>query len=323
MSVEIAAIDAPRVHYEHVVYDTLRIFWRHKSLVACVFGVAYAGLSAALLLLPPRYTGEATIKVDFIRNETVAGERVQSTAAVDAAAVVDSAARIIRSRGTASAVVSALKLDSDPAYTSLSRPMQELSKVGRAIGLPETTPRDLAVSRLMKQIAVTNDPRSYLINVAVTTSNPERAAQLANWVASEYLRGRLREQATEAYAVAERDVATLSSVFGPRHPNYLSGVAKLERLKTELNAAWQGVTVTEPQAVVTKDMVRFAGGQTLLPAEAVMIPSGPNAALFFALTTLAALVVGILLALLAEKGPRPFRSGRSAGPGRPALPRRT
>ncbi|KWV55979.1 hypothetical protein AS156_05045 [Bradyrhizobium macuxiense] len=322
MSFEIGAIDAPRDHYERVVYGTLRILWTHKWLVVCVLGVAYAALSAALLVLPPRYTGEAIIKVDFVRNETVAGERVQSTAAVDAAAVVDSTARIIRSRATASAVVSALRLDNDPAYTSLSRPMRELYKVGRAIGLPEATPRDLAVSRLMNQIAVTNDPRSYLITVAVTTSKPERAAQLANWVASEYLRGRMREQATEAYAVAEREVATLSSVYGPRHPNYLSGVAKLERLKTELDAARHGAIVTEPEAVVTRDMVRFAAGQTLLPAEAVMIPSGPNAALLFVLTTLAALAVGILLALLAEKRARPGSLSQTvAGPGRPALPR--
>ena len=61
-----------------------------------------------------------------------------------------------------------------------------------------TTLHDLAVTRLMKQLTNTIDPRSYLITAAVTASEPVRAARLANSIASEYLRGRLREQATEA-----------------------------------------------------------------------------------------------------------------------------
>lgn len=302
MSFEPNAIDAPRIHYERVVYDTLRVLWKHKPLVAAVLGIAVAALSVALVLIAPRYTGEAMIQLDFVRNETVAGERVQSTAAVDAAAVVDSAARIIRSRGTASAVVSVLGLDNDPAYTRLSLPERALSSLWSLFGLPAPTLRDLAVARLMRQITVTNDPRSYLITVAVTAPDPERAARLANWVASEYLRGRKRDQAIEAYAVAEREMAALSSVFGPRHPSYLNGSVKLGRLKSELVVAQEGVVAEQREAVAAQDMVRFAAGQSLLLAEPVMVPSGPNITLLFALTILAALAVGILLSLLAERG---------------------
>jgi capsular polysaccharide biosynthesis protein len=301
-SFETNAIYAPRIHYERVVYDKLRVLWRQKPLVAAVLGIALAALSVALLLIAPRYTGEAMIQLDFTRNETVAGEKVQSIAAVDAAALVGGAARIIRSRGTASAVVSVLGLDNDPAYTHQSLPARALSSVWSVLGLPAPTPRDLAVERLMRQTTVTNDPRSYLITVAVTASDPERAAQLANWVASEYLRGRLREQAIEAYAVAEREMTSLSSVFGPRHPSYLNGSAKLGRLKAQLAAAREGGVTEEREAVVAQDMVRFAVGQSLLPAEAVMVPSGPNTMLLFALTILAALAVGILLSSLAERG---------------------
>jgi capsular polysaccharide biosynthesis protein len=299
MSFETIAINAPRIHYERVVYDTLRILWRHRPLIAAVLGIALVALSVALVLIAPRYSSEAMIQLDFTRDEIVAGEKIQSTAAVDAAAVVDSAARIIRSRGTASAVVSVLRLDNDPAYTHLSLPARAMSSV---FGLPAPTPRDLAVARLMRQITVTNDPRSYLITIGVTASDPERAARLANWVASEYLRGRLREQAIEAHAGAERQMNALSSVFGPRHPSYLNGAAKLGRLKAELAAAGEGVVTEEREAVVARDMVRFAAGQSLLPAEAVMVPSGPNTMLLFALTILAALAVGILLSLLAERG---------------------
>lgn len=296
------AISAPRAHYEHVVRDTLRILWVHKVLVAAVFGIVFTVQSVAFMLIAPRYTGEAIINLDFTRNETATGDKVQSTASVDAAAIVTSAARIVRSRGTASEVVSVLRLDKDPAYSHQSLLGQALSAARSAFGMPALTPHDVAVSHLMRQTTVTNDPRSYLITVAVTASDPERAARLANWIGSEYLRGRLRQQAIEAYAAAEREMSALSSVFGPRHPKYLSTLAKLENLKAELAAAREEVSVEDQGAVVSKAMIRYAAGQSLLPAQAVMVPSGPNAILFFTLTTLFAVAVGILLSMLAERG---------------------
>ena len=305
MFIEPNAIDTPRVYYEHVVRNTLLILWKHRLLVVRVLGVALAVCLIAVTFMAPRYTGEAIIQLDFVRTEGVAGEKVLSTAAVDAAAVVDSAARIIRSRGTASAVVSALTLENEPGYANQSLPSRALSSVWSIFGRPVPTPRDLAVSRLMDQITVTNDPRSYLITVGVTTSDPVRAARLANWVASEYLRGRLREQTTEAYAAAEREIAALSAVVGPRHPTYLGALAKLEHMKEALDVGRKGIAAVEREAVITPDMVRFAAGQSMLPAEVTMVPSGPNVVLLFVLTILAALAMGVVLSLLIER--RMFR----------------
>jgi capsular polysaccharide biosynthesis protein len=318
LSFETNTIYAPRVHYERVVYDTLRVLWRHKSLLAVVFGIALAALSVELVLVAPRYTGEAMIQLSFTRDEA-AGEKVLSTAAVDAAAVVDSAARVIRSRAIATAVVTLLGLDNDPAYTRRSLPARALSSVWSVFGVPEPTPHELAVARLMSQTTVANDPRAYLITVAVTASDPTRAAQLANWVASEYLRGQLQQQAAEAYAVAEREMTAVSAVFGPQHPSYINGSAKLVRLKAELATAQKGGATQEPEAVIAQDMVRLAAGQSLLPAEAVMVPSGPNTMLLFALTIFVGLVLGVLLSFLAEKWAGPLvddQAGADAQPPR-------
>ena len=302
MFFETDAISAPRIHYERIVYDTLLVCWKHRSLVFSVFGAMLATLLIALVFKAPQYTGEAIIQLDFVRNENIAGEKLQSTAAVDAAAIVDSSARIIRSRGTAGAVVAALGLDNDPGYAKLSLSAQALSSIWSVLGQPASSPRDIAISRLMRQIVVINDPRSYLITVTVTASDPKRAAQLANWVASEYLRGRLREQATEDHAAAEREVVGLSAVFGSRHPTYLNGLAKLERLREALDSARNGIAADDREAVLAPDMIRFAAGQSLLPAEVVEVPSGPNVVLLVVLTMLAALVAGVLLSLLAERG---------------------
>jgi capsular polysaccharide biosynthesis protein len=302
MFFETNVINAPRTHYEGIVYDALFVCWKQRLLVVRVFGAMLAVLLIALIFKAPQYTGEAVIQLDFVRNENIAGEKLQSTAAVDAAAIVDSSARIIRSRGTAGAVVAALALDNDPAYAKLSLSTWALSPIWWVLGQPASSPRDIAISRLMRQIVVTNDPRSYLITVTVTASDPKRAARLANWVASEYLRGRLREQATGDHAAAEREVVGLSAVLGPRHPTYLNGLAKRERLREALDSARNGIAADDREAVLSPDMIRFAAGQSLLPAEIVEAPSGPNVMLLVLLTMLAALAAGILLSLLAERG---------------------
>jgi hypothetical protein len=108
-------------------------------------------------------------------------------------------------------------------------------------------------------------------------------------------------------------LAGLSAVLGPRHPTYLSAQAKLERLKEAVEGAERDVVPGDQDSAPVRDMVRFAAGQTLLPAEAVMIPSGPNGPLMFALTILAALALGALLSLLAEGRRRQRLARQGAG----------
>lgn len=50
-----------RAHYEGVVRDTLRIIWDRKLLVVAILVAALVLASIALVLVGPRYTGEAII----------------------------------------------------------------------------------------------------------------------------------------------------------------------------------------------------------------------------------------------------------------------
>jgi uncharacterized protein involved in exopolysaccharide biosynthesis len=281
-----------RAHYKGVARDTLWILWHRKLLIAAIVMAALLLASIALVLLGPRYTGEAMIQLNFIREEPAAVTKIQPIATVDAAALVDSAARVIRSRATASAVVARLDLDKDPAFAREPIFGRVLSGVRVVLGLGGTTPtpRDLAVNQLMRRVTVTNDPRSYLISVAITTGDPDRAATLANAVALEYLRGQMLQQLADAQAAAERELAQLSSVYGVRHPKYVLGRARLDNLQTRLSASRDGSSA--------EDAVKFVMGQWFVAAENVLVPSGPNIILILGLTVGAALVAGIWLALL-------------------------
>jgi len=287
-------------HYEQLAYDTLRILWHRKLLISAILVAAVLLVSVMLVLIGPRYSGEAIIELNFIREVPTAGAQIQPTASVDAAAIVDSAARVIRSRATASAVVARLRLDKDPAFARRSAFSYVQSVLGREAATP--SPHDLAVLELMRKITVTNELRSYLISIAVTTGDPEQSANLANAVAVEYLRGELLQQLTDAQVSAERDLNQLSSVYGVRHPNYVTGRTRLEHWDARLSAL---------RGLPADDVVKLVRGLSLLAAQKVMVPSGPNITLILGLTIAAALGVGIWLAW--RLGPRrPVRSQRLA-----------
>ena len=286
--------------YEQLAYDTLRVLWHRKLLISVILVAAVLLVSVVLVRIGPRYSGEAIIELNFIREVPTAGAQIQPTASVDAAAIVDSAARVIRSRATASAVVARLRLDKDPAFARRSAFSYVRSVLGPEAATP--SPHDLAVDELMRKITVTNELRSYLISIAVTTGDPEQSANLANAVAVEYLRGQLLQQLTDAQVSAERDLNQLSSVYGVRHPNYVNGRTRLEHWDARLSAL---------RGLPADDVVKLVRGLSLLAAQKVMVPSGPNITLILGLTIAAALGVGIWLAW--RLGPRrPIRSQRLA-----------
>jgi uncharacterized protein involved in exopolysaccharide biosynthesis len=296
-------IAVPRVHYEGVARDALLTLWHRRLPIAGLVIAALLLASIALVLTGPRYTSEAIIQLNFIREEPATGVKIQPIAAVDAVALVDSAARVIRSRATSGAVVARKGLDKDPDFAREPMLWRVLSAVRATLGLEGTPPtqRDLAVSQLMRMVTVTNDPRSYLISVAITSGDPERAANLANAIALEYLRGQLMQQLADSQAAIERDLAQLASIYGVRHPNYAIGRARLENLQARLSALRDGA--------LADDAVRLVIGQSLVAAEKVLVPTGPNIMLILRLSAGAALAAGIWLALLL----RPERPGRSDG----------
>jgi capsular polysaccharide biosynthesis protein len=280
-----------RAHYEEVARDTLGILWHQKLLIVGILLAALLFASIFLVLIGPRYTGEATIQLNFIREEPTTGAKTQSIATVDAVALIDSAARVIRSRATANAVVARLGLDKDPDFARESILWRVLSSVGRALGLEGVTPtpRDLAANQLMRKVTVANEPRSYLISITATTRDPEQAATLANVVALEFLRGQMLQQLADTQAAAARELTQLSSVYGVRHPSYVLARTRLDALQDRLTALRDGPP--------DDDTVKLVIGQSFVAAEKTFIPSGPPIILILGLTAGAALGVAIWLAL--------------------------
>jgi uncharacterized protein involved in exopolysaccharide biosynthesis len=267
-----------RSHYEQVAIDTMKLLWRRKQLIAA-FLVAFPALAfLALVLMGPRYTAESMIELGFSRKGG-ATKAQESMANLDAAVLVDGAARLLRSRPMVGTVVTRLGLDKDPQYTRNSLSLRALAFGQAVLGLPqpESTPHDRAVNRLLRQISITAQPRSYIISIAATADRPERATVLVNALASAYLQSRMMQEV----AAAESELKQASAIYGARHPQYQLAEMRVRDLKAELNALGEGL----------KDGAKIVAGDSFMAGDVVV---GPSSALLGVILG-GALVLGLAL----------------------------
>src|SRR5262249_30408903 len=124
-----------RAHYEQVAINTASVLWRRKRLIAAFVVVLPALAFLALVLMGPRYPAEAMIELGFNRKGAALDTKTQeSTATLDASVLVDSAARLIRSRPIAGAAVTRLELDKDPRYTRNPLLLQAVDSARAVLG---------------------------------------------------------------------------------------------------------------------------------------------------------------------------------------------
>jgi len=265
-----------RAHYQGVAYNVFWLLWSYKLLIAAFVLAGSIAALAAVVLMPPRFTAEAILQVNFNREETNGPVRIQRIASLEAGAVVESALRVLRSRSLSSAVVSRLGLADEPEFARPSRSQRMLTQARQWLELPVVIPsaQDTATERLLNALRINIVPRSYIISVAISASDAERAAQIVNAVVLEYIRGQQVQQLTELRKGVEREIADISAVFGAQHPRSIDAQEKLRDLQGRINAINETSTLDE-------GTIQLFG--EFYPAEAVMIPSGPNVMISFAL----------------------------------------
>ena len=295
-----------REFYEANAIATMRAVWRRKWLILLIVIVAAALAVFSRTFVEKRYTAEALIQFDFARSDSArAANPAPPSATIDGSVLVESEARIIRSRPLARAVVERLRLDQDPAYfprPSITSRIQAFVKSPLSPSLAPPAlpiPPDVVASELMKNLAVTNDARSYLISIAYTSKDPNTSAKMANAFATEYLEGKLLQRLHASEAAAKAELVRLSASYGARHPSVVRAAADLAEAQARL--------VAEQGQGIGDDYTRFLSAG-LTPAEPTEIPVGPRAIVVLFLTIVGALAAGITLVLLLERRDRGFRT---------------
>lgn len=298
-----------RAYYHGIAYDVLRTLWRYRVLVMRFAAGGLAIAIVAMIAVPSRYTSEALLQVNFSRDEPSTATKTQRIASMEAAAVVESAVRVLRSRALASAVVSRLGLADDPQFGARpSRLMRVFWFMRRMFGVSPVVPtaHDLAADQLAGALQINIVPRSYVISVAISASEPKRAAQLANAVVLEYLRGQQVQYLVDQQRTLERDIADMSALYGAYHPRSLDAKERLEELQARIVGLRRVDAKAEAESADTGEF---------LAAEAIMVPSGPNLPIIFALMlSLSLLACGGVIAFLEFGAPAGYWARFAAEP---------
>ena len=150
-------------HYEQIAGDTAKRLWRRKWWIAAFLPVLPSLAFLALVLMGPRYTAEALIEFGFNQKAAAPEAATKDTVAtVDASVLVDSAARLLRSRPVAAAAATHLGLEKDARYTRNPPLLRALTYARSVLGLPEadSTPLDRATNELLRRVSATAQPRS-------------------------------------------------------------------------------------------------------------------------------------------------------------------
>lgn len=161
--------------------SVLHLFERRRWLFAVVCLSVAALAVAASLMITPRYTALATVKIDPTQRSAVDQGAMGAGQAPDSS-VVDTEVSIIQSRQIAKAVVDRLHLVRDEEFGP--KPPKLLAR--------DTTPSPIlaeqaTIDKLLHRMGVTRQGATYLIDIGVTSENPEKAAAIANALVDEYL----------------------------------------------------------------------------------------------------------------------------------------
>jgi uncharacterized protein involved in exopolysaccharide biosynthesis/cellulose biosynthesis protein BcsQ len=188
------------------VLELVRLLWQRRGMIAA------AGLIGATLAvtvgksLTPRYTATAQLYVDPRELQLVDREltpRAQDVSGMSM--VVESQARLITSNSVLLKVIQQGDLDKDPEFGGGDGKSVMSSLLG-LVGLQVRSPsaddkREVqlaALEALSRHITIRKTERSFIVDVEVWSTDPAKAAMLANTLTSAYLADSRNSQALAA-----------------------------------------------------------------------------------------------------------------------------
>ncbi|RZJ37897.1 MAG: hypothetical protein EON87_21585, partial [Brevundimonas sp.] len=196
-----------------------RSVWKSKFLIlgATVAGAALAVIVAANT--PKQYVATTQILMDPRDLKVVANEITPNGLPSDATlALIESQTAVIMSSNVLSRVIEQAKLEQDPEFNGqagtgfgalVSAALQSL--LGGAKGAPED-PEYETLAQLRHALTVDRETKSFVINLSVDSQSPDKAAEIANLVASVFIDEQGRVQSETARRATTAITSRLSEL---------------------------------------------------------------------------------------------------------------
>jgi succinoglycan biosynthesis transport protein ExoP len=173
------------------ISEIVRILKRRMAVVLVSTAVLVVLALIVVLVVPPLYTGTATIMIDPRRpnvvnldsNQPAAQSPTTDDSAIESQVLLTQSVAVLRR------VVESLKLTQDPDFSpkpSVLDPIWHLF----ASHAPQSDPQNAAilgsVAILQKRLKVTRERNSFLVDIGVSAHDPKKAAEIANAIANGY-----------------------------------------------------------------------------------------------------------------------------------------
>ncbi|SDS94269.1 GumC family protein [Bradyrhizobium canariense] len=241
------------------------LLWRRKTAIAaagliCACAAVMIGKS-----LTPKYSATAQLYVDPRELQLVDRELTPRSQDISGLAmVVDSQARVITSNSVLLKVIQDTNLDKDPEFGGASKGTVakllglfgfEIHSAGQA-KLDQMT----ALEALSRHISVKKPDRTFIVDIDVWSSDPAKAAMLANAISNAYLGESRSSQAT----AARRATTDLSGRLKELQQRLRNAENALTVYKTQNNfVGSQDTVISDQQLSASNQRLAAARAQTL------------------------------------------------------------
>jgi uncharacterized protein involved in exopolysaccharide biosynthesis/Mrp family chromosome partitioning ATPase len=222
------------------------ILWRGKITILLSTVIAVALAAAFVLLVPHKYTATTQILIDPMDLRASQNEISPTIPQSDAAVLqVESQARVIASDNVLSRVVATEGLDHDPEFMRGAM-AQQYGAVA-------------ALNELEKHVQVKRSERTYVVDVSVTSEDPEKAARLANAIAQTYLTEQTEVRSNAARQISQSLTGRLKELQG----SVRDAEQKVEAYKASHNIVGaNGELVNEQQLTNLNSQLSLARART-------------------------------------------------------------
>jgi uncharacterized protein involved in exopolysaccharide biosynthesis/Mrp family chromosome partitioning ATPase len=238
------------------------VIWRGKTTILLTMALALVAAVLLVLVLPHRYTATTQILIEPTDLRAAGNELVPASQVSDAAVLqIESEVRVLTSDSVLSRVVKAEGLDHDPDFVRPASALRRLiSSFGSDSRRAASDPAVAALTALKRAVVVRRAERTYVVDVSVTSANPEQAARLANAIAQAYL-----AEQTEVRADAARQISqSLSARLNELQGRVRTAEDRVEAFKARNNivGASGGHLVSEQQLSELNNQLSGARGRT-------------------------------------------------------------
>jgi succinoglycan biosynthesis transport protein ExoP len=256
---------------------------RHRRAIVAASLIGLAAGVLYFLIAPSTYTAASRILIDYRRLAIIGQDEYNAISKISDSAV-DSQSTIIQSEAIVRGVIRKLDLDNDPEFIGRSGILSKLGLVTSPDQLSPDERMQAAVDTFRSDLHADRVGLSYVIEIAFNSRDPDKAANVANALASAYVQdqlhanrqvaqsadtwfqgsvGALQRQAAEAQSAAvayrsknnillaggkfvdEQQVADISSKLVTAKTRAAEARAKLDQIQAVINSGDVGGSVAD------------------------------------------------------------------------------